>query len=346
MKTKYKILLAVGLAIFAVACIFGGQALADREQQKQLAEWQAQQTISPTSEPSEATVAPQVTPTVTATPGADSSPEAVATKTPTSDDEAEAGNNESGDTVIVDEDGNETIIPDFEHQSENADKLTKPDELGAEANMNGGGGYIPTKDGVYYGDDYDYGESETPSPSPAPAASATPSPTPTATPKPTPQPAATPAPTTSPKPSASQSTGTQLASYKIEYYEQNADKSGYQCTKVTISDYGKVGETVTAKFPKEYDGFVFNENHPDNLISGIVTADGSLVLKAYFDRAETSTSSTQKPTQTATPDNDDWGDPPDYEGSEHFELSPDGKWVWIDNNGNGFWEEYHRVGYM
>lgn len=341
MKTKYKILMAVGLVICTLACIFGGQALAERERQKQLAEWRAQQeTVSPApelTETPEATATPQVTPTVTATPEADNSPEAVATETPTSN-EAEAGNKKGEDTVIVDEDGNVTIIPDFEHQAETADKLTKPDELGAEANMGGSGGYIPTKDGVYYGDDYDYGESETPAPTTTPTPTATPAPTPAATPKP----AATPAPTPAQEPDDGK------AYYLVEKYEQNEDKNGYTCVDSRVAR-GEIGKLVGIG-TKDYDGFVFNKDHPNNIVSGTVTKDGSLVLRAYFDRSNTSGNTTQKPAQTAkpstTPDNDDWGDPPDYEGSEHFELSQDGKWVWIANNRNGYWKEYHRVGNM
>ncbi len=46
---------------------------------------------------------------------------------------------------------------------------------------------------------------------------------------------------------------------------------------------GITGQTVTA-LPREYEGFTYNETKSTKKISGVVTGDGSLVLKVFYDR--------------------------------------------------------------
>lgn len=69
--------------------------------------------------------------------------------------------------------------------------------------------------------------------------------------------------------------------YKIEYYMQNISLNNYEL-KDTDNLIGAIGDTVTAN--KTFIGFTENTSNPNVLKSGIVKADGSLVLKLYFDR--------------------------------------------------------------
>ena len=70
--------------------------------------------------------------------------------------------------------------------------------------------------------------------------------------------------------------------YKIEHYQQDASGSGY--TKVeTDSLSGTTGAQATA-IPKNYTGFTENTSHPSRLASSGISADGSLVLKLYYNR--------------------------------------------------------------
>ena len=72
----------------------------------------------------------------------------------------------------------------------------------------------------------------------------------------------------------------ETATYKTEYYLEGDD--GY----ALAAEYGEtltgeVGKTVTIE-RKQIDGYVFESSHPDSVVRGTVTADGSLVLKAYY----------------------------------------------------------------
>ncbi|NCC12124.1 MAG: hypothetical protein EOM32_02005 [Spirochaetia bacterium] len=71
-------------------------------------------------------------------------------------------------------------------------------------------------------------------------------------------------------------------SYKTTYYRQNADNDDY-----TLHETENLSGAVnTAAIPvhKIYAGFTENTNHPNTLASGTILADGSLVLKLYYDR--------------------------------------------------------------
>ena len=75
------------------------------------------------------------------------------------------------------------------------------------------------------------------------------------------------------------STGT---AYKVEHYRQDVTGSGYTLFE-TDTLTGTTGDTVTAT-PKTYTGFTENTSRDDRVVSGPVAADGSLVLKLYYDR--------------------------------------------------------------
>lgn len=169
MKTKWKILLPVGLVAFALVCIFGGQALVKHSEEQRLAELKAQNSMTPEVSPSDApenvvyTLPPVVNYTLP--------PATTDSSTPATDD------------MEVDEEGNITITPDFESQESGAVEVVKP-EVQVTANVGGGDGEaLPTgSDGAYHGESQP--PAATPSPSPAP----TPKPTPTAAPTPVPEP--------------------------------------------------------------------------------------------------------------------------------------------------------------
>ncbi len=70
--------------------------------------------------------------------------------------------------------------------------------------------------------------------------------------------------------------------YKVEHWQQQLDG-----TYNKVEDEPKSGRTdskVTA-YPKNYTGYVYNPNHLDSKAEGVILADGSLVLKLYYDRA-------------------------------------------------------------
>ena len=67
--------------------------------------------------------------------------------------------------------------------------------------------------------------------------------------------------------------------YKVEHYQQNLEDDSY-----TLADEEKTtgitGATVTADV-KSYPGFTYDADNTENVVSGEVTADGTLVLKLY-----------------------------------------------------------------
>lgn len=185
MKTKWKILLPVGLTVFALACIFGGQALVKWDNEKRLEERKAQNSVPPVETSSDApenvvyTLPPVVDYTLP--------PATTGSSAPATDD------------MEVDEVGNITITPNFESQESGAVEVVKP-EVQVTANVGGGDGEaLPTEsDGAYHGESQPPAATPSPSPAPTPKPTATPKPTPTAAPTPTPKPTEPTAPT--PKP--------------------------------------------------------------------------------------------------------------------------------------------------
>ena len=125
--------------------------------------------------------------------------------------------------------------------------------------------------------------------------------------------------------------------YRIEHYKQT--QTGYELFETETRD-GTVGETVTA-VPKSYDNFKENTTHTDRKASGVIAADGSLVLKLYYDHA---------PVKIDVDNNN---------GDESYELVVDyGGYVvkpedpvkpgyvfvkWVDENGNEFDFENTKV---
>ncbi|MBQ2840561.1 MAG: S-layer homology domain-containing protein [Oscillospiraceae bacterium] len=73
--------------------------------------------------------------------------------------------------------------------------------------------------------------------------------------------------------------------YAIEYYQQNLNDTNY--TKVDADCVynlpAKTGDRVSAVI-KHYDGFKLNPTHPLGNEDAVVAADGSTVLKVYYDR--------------------------------------------------------------
>ncbi|MCB5259007.1 MAG: InlB B-repeat-containing protein, partial [Candidatus Cloacimonetes bacterium] len=70
--------------------------------------------------------------------------------------------------------------------------------------------------------------------------------------------------------------------YKIEHYQQGVDGDGY-ALRDTEEKTGPTGKNVEAQ-AKDYPGFTENTNHESRVASGDIAADGSLVLKLYYDR--------------------------------------------------------------
>ncbi|HBL50397.1 MAG TPA: hypothetical protein DDZ65_09175, partial [Firmicutes bacterium] len=75
--------------------------------------------------------------------------------------------------------------------------------------------------------------------------------------------------------------------YKVEHYQQNADGT-YPATPTETEDLSGITDataTADAKTADEnYAYFTENTTHADHVASGIVTADGKLVLKLYYAR--------------------------------------------------------------
>jgi|GEM_PF-2428548 len=69
--------------------------------------------------------------------------------------------------------------------------------------------------------------------------------------------------------------------YHVEHYLEQLDGSYKLHERI-----GKVGTThgTVNVAPNYYEGFTVNETHPDNVISGTIADDGSLVLKLHYSR--------------------------------------------------------------
>lgn len=76
----------------------------------------------------------------------------------------------------------------------------------------------------------------------------------------------------------------ETAAYTVEYYRQNLTDDGY--TKVedeTVNGNGRIGTEVYAE-EKTFEGYTVNSNR--STLNGIIRADGSLVLRVYYDRKD------------------------------------------------------------
>ena len=70
--------------------------------------------------------------------------------------------------------------------------------------------------------------------------------------------------------------------YVIEYYLQNLDNDNYTLVE-TEQLKGETDIIITIQ-PKDIEHFTFNNVHAENVLSGNINGDGSLVLKAYYTR--------------------------------------------------------------
>ena len=78
-----------------------------------------------------------------------------------------------------------------------------------------------------------------------------------------------------------QKTPETLVNYKVEHYKQNVTLNGYENPEIETKQ-GNLGTTVNAS-PKAYEGFTLVTT-AETITSGIVTDDGSLTLKLYYNR--------------------------------------------------------------
>ena len=75
--------------------------------------------------------------------------------------------------------------------------------------------------------------------------------------------------------------------YKVEYYLENLTGDGFTKDEyATETKYGTTGTTATLTEDdyKTFEGFTFDEGNEDNITSGTIAGDGSLVLKLYYVR--------------------------------------------------------------
>ncbi len=70
-------------------------------------------------------------------------------------------------------------------------------------------------------------------------------------------------------------------SYKVSYYKENLD--GTYSWAETITEYAVAGSEVSAPI-KNYQGFSFDTQNADNLLSALVAIDETTELKVYFNR--------------------------------------------------------------
>lgn len=73
------------------------------------------------------------------------------------------------------------------------------------------------------------------------------------------------------------------ADYKIEYYKQKKDRSGYELDADLTETVSSFADRTATVLPEAPTGFVFSENNALNVLSAKVAADGSTVLKVYYD---------------------------------------------------------------
>lgn len=70
--------------------------------------------------------------------------------------------------------------------------------------------------------------------------------------------------------------------YKVEHYKQNdGDYANY--TLIDTDDKTGTTDTIATALEKAYEGYSSNSTHPNSVPSGNIDADGSLVLKLYYD---------------------------------------------------------------
>ncbi|MBP3255410.1 MAG: hypothetical protein J6M60_02840 [Clostridia bacterium] len=72
--------------------------------------------------------------------------------------------------------------------------------------------------------------------------------------------------------------------YNVEYYLENLTKNEYTLHE-TVERNGNLNQEVTATI-KTYEGFTFDEQNENNVLTGTILNSGELVLKVYYKRNE------------------------------------------------------------
>ena len=70
--------------------------------------------------------------------------------------------------------------------------------------------------------------------------------------------------------------------YKVEHYLQDIEGEGYTLYEVT--EHTGTSDTEAIAHPMSKQGWKGVADHPENMLSGNINADGSSVLKVYYDR--------------------------------------------------------------
>lgn len=72
--------------------------------------------------------------------------------------------------------------------------------------------------------------------------------------------------------------------YTVEHYLQTKDLSSYEKSEEFSNTLQNVADKEVTAQPENIPGFTLYEEHPENITSGIVAEDGSLILKLYYTR--------------------------------------------------------------
>ena len=70
--------------------------------------------------------------------------------------------------------------------------------------------------------------------------------------------------------------------YKVEYYLQNLEDNNYSLSNEYSFDDRGTTNTIATITPLEIEHYTFDEKHTGNVLSGNITAEGTLVLKVYY----------------------------------------------------------------
>ena len=71
--------------------------------------------------------------------------------------------------------------------------------------------------------------------------------------------------------------------YTVEHWTEDLDGEGYTLRETEANLTGVTDTTATAE-TKSYEGFRFDEDNENNVLTGVITGDGKLVLKVYYAR--------------------------------------------------------------
>ena len=70
--------------------------------------------------------------------------------------------------------------------------------------------------------------------------------------------------------------------YKVNHYKQNDTLDGYDLEE--IEELQGTMDTIVNAIAKQYDGYIVDINRTASVVSGTIVADGSLVLKLYYNK--------------------------------------------------------------